>query len=116
MPHETLKCLAMVLSYSLLFVVVIGRIEEKADAERLLQGVALAAPLMAAFGLLHFATTDGRFFWFYWYPHRLASQTISGPVYQSQPFRRFPGARIRAAVGVAARRSGFFQAAVPGED
>ncbi|HVT27915.1 MAG TPA: hypothetical protein VHE81_07855, partial [Lacipirellulaceae bacterium] len=51
-PHETVKSLAMVLSYCLLFVVVVGRIEDKSDAERMLQGVALAAVLMAAFGLL----------------------------------------------------------------
>ncbi len=89
MPHETTKSLAMLLSYSLLFIVVIGRIEEKADAERLLQGVALSAVIMAAFGLLHYNTTDGRFFWFYWHPHRLASQTLSGPFINRNHFADF---------------------------
>ncbi|HEX5472303.1 MAG TPA: O-antigen ligase family protein, partial [Lacipirellulaceae bacterium] len=88
-PHETMKSLAMVLSYGLLFVVVIGRIEDKADAERLLQGIALAAVLMAVFGLLHYATTDGRFFWFYWYPHRWASRNISGPFINRNHFADF---------------------------
>ncbi len=109
MPHETLKCLAMVLSYSLLFVVVIGRIEEKADAERLLQGVALAAPLMAAFGLLHFATTDGRFFWFYWYPHRLASQTLSGPFINRNHFADFLVLGFGPLLAWLLGASGFFQ-------
>jgi O-antigen ligase/tetratricopeptide (TPR) repeat protein len=89
MPHETTKSLAMVLSYALLFVVVIGRIEEKTDAERLLQCVAASAVVMALFGLVHYATTDGRFFWFYWYPHRLATQNISGPFINRNHFADF---------------------------
>ena len=89
MPHETTKALAMVLSYGLLFIVVVGRIEEKADAERLLQGVAISAAVMAGFGLLHYATTDGRFFWFYWHPHRLATQTLSGPFINRNHFADF---------------------------
>lgn len=89
MPHETTKALAMLLSYALLFVIVIGRVEEKADAERLLQGVALSAVLMAVFGLVHYATTDGRFFWFYWHPHRLATDSLSGPFINRNHFADF---------------------------
>lgn len=89
MPHETTKSLAMLLSYSLLFVVIIGRIEEKADAERLLQAVALTSVVMAAFGLLHYFTTDGRFFWFYWHPHRLATKALSGAFINRNHFAGF---------------------------
>jgi O-antigen ligase/tetratricopeptide (TPR) repeat protein len=89
MPHETTKSLAMALSYALLFIVVVGRIEDKTDAERLLKGVAISAAIMAAFGLVHYATTDGRFFWFYWHPHRLATQTLSGPFINRNHFADF---------------------------
>lgn len=89
MPHETTKSLAMLLSYCLLFIVVIGRIDDKIDAERLLQGIALAAVIMAAFGLLHYSTTDGRFFWFYWHPHRLATNALSGAFINRNHFADF---------------------------
>lgn len=88
-PHETTKSLAMLLSYGLLFVVVAGRIQDKADAERMLRWVALSAAVMATFGLVHYATTDGRFFWFYWHPHRLATDTLSGPFINRNHFADF---------------------------
>ncbi len=89
MPHETTKSLAMLLSYGLLFVVVIGRAEKKADAERLLRWVALSAAFMAIFGLVHYATTDGRFFWFYWHPYRRATDSLSGPFINRNHFADF---------------------------
>lgn len=88
-PHETTKALAMALSYFLLFTVVAGRIEEKADADRLLKGVALASIAMAVFGLLQYGTSDGRFFWFYWHPYRLANHDLSGAFINRNHFADF---------------------------
>jgi tetratricopeptide (TPR) repeat protein len=88
-PHETTKSLAMLASYGLLFVVVAGRIQGVADARRLLNCVAASAVLMAAFGIVHYFTTDGRFFWFYAYPHRSASQSMSGAFINRNHFAHF---------------------------
>lgn len=88
-PHETIKSFAMLLSYSLLFLVVIGRIEGKADAERLLKWIGASAALMAAFGLLQHFTSDGRFFWFYEHPQRSAARSLAGPFINRNHFADF---------------------------
>ncbi len=88
-PHETKKSLAMLVSYSLLFIVVAGRIQCRDDVERLLKWVAFAAVLMAAFGILHYFTSDGRFFWLYAHPHRLATRNISGAFINRNHFASF---------------------------
>ncbi len=88
-PHETTKALAMLLSYSLLFMVVIGRIEDYADAARLLTWIGASAALMAVFGFLQFYTSDGRFFWFYEHAHRSASQCLEGPFINRNHFADF---------------------------
>jgi O-antigen ligase/tetratricopeptide (TPR) repeat protein len=77
-PHETVKSLAMLISYSLLFVVVAQRIRDTADVRRLLRWIALAAVLMAGFGLVQFLASNGRFFWFYEHPYRTTLRYVTG--------------------------------------
>ncbi len=88
MPHETTKSLAMLLSYGLLFGVVIGRIQSTDDIQRFIMWVAISATLMATFGLLHYFTSDGRFFWFYHHPHRRAI-SLSGAFVNRNHFANF---------------------------
>jgi tetratricopeptide (TPR) repeat protein/O-antigen ligase len=88
-PHETIKSLAMLVSYSLLFVVVAQRIQERADIYRLLRWIGASAALMAVFGILLFLTGDGRYFWFYKHPYRSASQSLSGAFINRNHFAHF---------------------------
>lgn len=88
-PHETTKSLAMLLSYSLLFVTVAGRIQEPTDIQRILKWIALSAVLMALFGILHYFTSDGRYFWSYEHPYRSATSNISGAFINRNHFANF---------------------------
>ncbi len=64
-PTATRISLAMLVSYCLLFIVAVQRLQMLADIKRLLQWIALSAIAMAGFGLLQFYTSNGLFFWFY---------------------------------------------------
>jgi O-antigen ligase/tetratricopeptide (TPR) repeat protein len=88
-PHETTKALAMLLSYGLLFLVASGRIQDHTDVRRLLTWMGIAAAAMALFGLAQYATSDGKFFWFYDHPHRTTTQALSGPFINRNHFASF---------------------------
>lgn len=88
-PHETTKSLAMLLSYSLLFVVVAGRIQRRADIERMLHWVGISAVVMAAFGIVHYFTSDGRYFWFYQHPFRSPTRDVAGAFVNRNHFAHF---------------------------
>ena len=53
-PHETTKALALLLAHSLLFVVVVQRIDSAADVQRVLRWVGVSAVMMACFGLVQY--------------------------------------------------------------
>jgi tetratricopeptide (TPR) repeat protein len=88
-PHETAKSLAMLVSYGLLFAVVVGRIRDIADINRLLAFLAVGAGVMAIFGILQYFTSDGRFFWFYAYPARTTTESITGAFINRNHFAGF---------------------------
>jgi O-antigen ligase/tetratricopeptide (TPR) repeat protein len=88
-PHETTKALALLLSYCLLFVVVVGRIVVRADVRRLLNWIGISSVAMAVFGLLQYATSDGHFFWFYEVAHRSTAQSLAGPFINRNHFADF---------------------------
>jgi tetratricopeptide (TPR) repeat protein len=87
-PHETTKSLAMLASYGLLFIVVAQRIETLSDIEWFMKIIAASVVAMAAFGLVHYFTTDGRFFWFYAHPFRSATN-VSGAFINRNHFASF---------------------------
>jgi O-antigen ligase/tetratricopeptide (TPR) repeat protein len=88
-PHETVKSLAMLASYGLLFAVVCGRIQDTADVERILNYLAAGVAVMAAFGILQYFTSDGRFFWFFRHPFRTTSDNITGAFINRNHFAGF---------------------------
>ncbi len=88
-PYETTLALAMLISYGLLFVVVSQRLQSTADIERLLNVVAGAAVLMAAFGLLQLLTSNGQFFWCYLHPYRATDQLAMGSFMNRNHFASF---------------------------
>ena len=70
MPVATQNGLAMYLGYAMLFLVTFQRLESKHDLHRLLYGLAAAATLMAAIGLLQLIAGNGKFLWIYSHPKR----------------------------------------------
>jgi O-antigen ligase/tetratricopeptide (TPR) repeat protein len=88
-PHETVKSLAMLVSYCVLFQVVAERVQSTDDVRQLLRIVAVAAVVMALFGLAQFFTSDGRFFWFYEHPYRDPRLQLCGSFINRNHFASF---------------------------
>lgn len=88
-PHETTKALALLVAYSLLFVVVVQRIESVADIQRILRWIGISAVAMAAFGLIQYFTANGLFFWFYEHPHRSTYSYVCGSFMNRNHFANF---------------------------
>lgn len=88
-PRETTLSLAMLASYALLFAVVAQRIASTGDVERLLNTIAVAAVVMAAFGLVQFFASNGRFFWFYVHPFRTTDHYAMGSFSNRNHFASF---------------------------
>lgn len=88
-PHETVKSLAMLLSYGLLFLVVASRIQDTSDIRRALNCVAIGAAVMAVFGIVQYFTSDGRFFWFFDHYFREANHNVTGAFINRNHFADF---------------------------
>jgi O-antigen ligase len=68
-PALTRAGLSLFLAYGMLFWVTVQRIGRLGDVERLLRWCAMAAVGLAAFGLVQFFASNGKFFWFYEHPY-----------------------------------------------
>jgi tetratricopeptide (TPR) repeat protein len=88
-PHETAKSLAMLVSYTLLFAVVAGRLRSISDIQRIQKWIAAAVVVMAGFGLLQYFTANGRYFWFFDHPFRSSSLNVSGAFVNRNHFAHF---------------------------
>ncbi len=88
-PHETTLSLAMLVSYGLLFTVLVQRIQTVADVEKLLNTIAISAVVMAGFGLLQFFASNGEFFWFYVHPYRSTERYAMGSFMNRNHFASF---------------------------
>jgi len=88
-PAATRAGLVLFLAYSLLFLVTVQRIRTLEDVERLLRWCALSAILMAAFGLVQFLTSNGKFFWFYEHPYSDTAKVVKGSFTNRNHFAHF---------------------------
>lgn len=88
-PLATREALALWMAYAILFGVAVQRIASLSDVERLLRWCAVAACLMAAFGLVQFFTTNGKFFWFYQHPYKVTSDCVKGSFENRNHFAQF---------------------------
>lgn len=88
-PDLTRSGLAVLLSYCLVFVVTLQRLRKLEDVERLLRWIAVAAFAMAAFGLLQYATSNGKFFWFLEHPQGTTSGIVKGSFVNRNHFAQF---------------------------
>ncbi len=88
-PAATRAGLTLFLAYSLLFLVTVQRIRTLDDVERILRWLALAAMLMASFGLIQFFTNNGKFFWFYEHPFSNTAAVVNGSFTNRNHFAHF---------------------------
>lgn len=88
-PHETAKGLAMLISYGVLFLVAVQRIDSVADVARFLRWLGISATAMAVFGLVQLFTANGNYFWFYEHPYRTTVGYLCGSFMNRNHFASF---------------------------
>ena len=88
-PGATRAALPVFVAYALLFLVTVQRIHAIEDAERLLSWIALAAVIMAGFGLVQLLTSNGKFFWFYEHPFATTYDEAKGSFTNRNHFAHF---------------------------
>jgi O-antigen ligase/tetratricopeptide (TPR) repeat protein len=77
-PEDTRLALATLLGYSLLFVTLVQRIESLDDILRLVRWISCSAMVVAAFGIVQYFTSNGKFFWFYEHPYTDTLAQVKG--------------------------------------
>lgn len=88
-PSEGQISLAMLLSYTLLAVLLVDRLQSREKVDQLLRWMGIAAVLMAAFGVLQFFTAGGMFFWVYDHPFRRSNDFACGSFINRNHFASF---------------------------
>ena len=88
-PAATTLATVSVLAVGLLFVVACQRLRTIDDVETMLKAIGLAVAGMAAFALVQFATSEGRFFWFYEHPFTSTLHRVKGAFTNKNHFSQF---------------------------
>ncbi len=88
-PQTTISSLIVYIAYLLVFVVTAQRITTRNDLQQVLKIVALSAAAMAAFGLLQYVLSNGRFFWFYQHPFTDTLTRVKGAFTNRNHFANF---------------------------
>ena len=88
-PSATRQGLILLAAFSLLFLVILQRVRDVADVERLLRWVAWSASAMAIFGLVQFLSSNGKFFWFYQHPYSTTADFVKGAFTNRNHFAHF---------------------------
>jgi O-antigen ligase/tetratricopeptide (TPR) repeat protein len=88
-PYATQGGLVTFLAHGMLFLVVVQRIRDRSDVDRLLRWVALAAIAMAALGLAQFMFGNGKFLWIYEHPSRDTYGVVKGTFQNQNHFAHF---------------------------
>jgi len=88
-PQATRGGLVTFLAHAMLFLVVVQRIRNFADIERLMRWLAMAAIGMALLGLAQFLFSNGKFLWFYEHPSRDTFRVVKGTFQNQNHFAHF---------------------------
>ncbi len=88
-PEATRCGLVMFLAHVMLFLVVVQRIRDFHDIERLMRWLAMAAIGMALLGLAQFLFSNGKFLWVYEHPFRDTGDKVKGPFQNQNHFAHF---------------------------
>jgi O-antigen ligase/thioredoxin-like negative regulator of GroEL len=77
------------MAMALLFLTTVQRIQKLQDVERLLRWIAVATLGMAAFALLQYVTSNGKYFWFYEHPFAKTQYVVLGSFTNRNHFAHF---------------------------
>lgn len=88
-PAASQLGLVTFLAYGLIFLVAAQRIRRVDDVERLLKGIGLTVGAMALFGIVQFATSNGKFYWFYEHPFTPTDDFVKGSFTNRNHFAQF---------------------------
>jgi O-antigen ligase/tetratricopeptide (TPR) repeat protein len=88
-PDDTRAGLIVFVCYAFLFLATVQRIERIEDVERILRWCAVAAILMAGFGLIQYISSNGKFLWFYQSPYISADRNVQGTFTNRNHFAHF---------------------------
>ncbi|MCA9079083.1 MAG: O-antigen ligase family protein [Planctomycetaceae bacterium] len=88
-PYITLSHLAMLGAGLTIFYVLVQRLDSWRDVHHLIVLLCGSAVCMAAFGLLQFATSNGRYFWFYKHVQATTQYTAVGGFTNANHFADF---------------------------
>ena len=88
-PRSTQGGLVTFLAHCLLFLVVVQRVRQLGDIERLLRWLALAAIGMAILGLSQMLLGNGKFLWIYEHPERTTFGAVRGSFPNQNHFAHF---------------------------
>lgn len=88
-PSQTRNALVLLLAYALIFWVTVQRIRSLEDVEQFLRWVAYAVVGMSVFGLLQYATNNGKFFWVYQDPFATTEDGVKGAFTNRNHFAHF---------------------------
>ena len=97
-PYFTRASFVLFLAHGMLFLVVMQRIDQLEDIERLLKWTALAGGGMAVIGLLQFMSGNGKFLGFYEHPYRTANSAVKGTFSNENHFGQFLALAIVAMI------------------
>ena len=88
-PGATISAAISLGAMAVLFTVACQRIRTVDDVERTLKAVAIAAGLMAVFGLVQYIIGNGKFFWFYDHPFTTTAHRVKGTFTNKNHFVQF---------------------------
>ncbi|NOX53117.1 MAG: O-antigen ligase family protein [Planctomycetes bacterium] len=85
----TRSALVSLIAVGLIAVVASQRIERPQDAERLMRWICLAAASMAAFALVQYFASNGKFFWVFEHPYSTTADRLKGAFTNRNHFAHF---------------------------
>ena len=88
-PYATRGGLSILISHVLLFLVLLQRIEDVQDIQRLVRWLAIAAVGMAVLGLAQMLLGNGKFLWIYEHPSRDTYRVVKGSFHNQNHFAHF---------------------------
>lgn len=85
-PDATVASLTMLMAYGLLLIVAVQRLRCIEDVEAILRCLAVSVTLLAAFGIVQYLTSNGKFLWIYQHPFRNTHDAVKGPFINKNHF------------------------------
>lgn len=88
-PAETKHAVRVLLAYCLIALVFFQRLRTQKDCQRALRAVAVSGVLMTVFGLLQWASSNGKFFWVYEHPFTDPTEHLKAAFTNRNHFAQF---------------------------